>query len=142
MPALFGELSATEGSAVAIGALFVTFAAACKGVNEILNLLDRTKDKPPVGDQVKAVIEWAEAKFASKHEVKLVVDGLRETIETHESSATEFRNGLKSDVKAVDAKLSSRSGDIFDALRSVQREVSHLNGRLEKSGRLPRIKQS
>ena len=136
MSAAHGSFLFAEAAPLGVNDWLSSFFWLAGGVLVLLKIIDHFKAKPPMGEQVSSLKDWVEEKFASKDAVRGALDVVKGTIDDHEDTAMEYRIGLKNDVKDLDKKLSDRTGAIFDEIRSLGREVSHLEGRLTKSGKL------
>jgi len=61
---------------------------------------------------------------------------LTEKIDHREETAVEFRKEMREDMKGLSDKLSERTSEIFNELRALGREISNVEGRLHRTGRL------
>ena len=109
---------------------FAFIVAAC------VHVWKMTRPEPSFEEQLKKFSDLAHHTFATKEYVNDSMDRVEEKIDERERRAIEFREELRIDIKELDKKLSERSGAIFDSLRSIGREVSNLDGRIARSGRL------
>ena len=75
-------------------------------------------------------------RVATHEELEALREQFLRALTEREESAREFREEIKEDMKSLDLKLSERTGAIFNEIRSMGREVSNLEGRLHKTGRL------
>ena len=83
---------------------------------------------PSMEKQLAKLREEVASIFATKAE-------LRERVDMREETAQQFREEIKTQIKDLDKKLSDRSSEIFDAVRSLGREISHLEGQIEERPR-------
>lgn len=88
-----------------------------------------TRPEPTFEEQLAKFRDHVHATFATKTE-------LIDKFDAREETARQFRTELRTDFAHLDNKLSHRSKEIFDEVRTLIAQISHLEGRLfDKEGR-------